>query len=85
MDRAATGAVPDPQQRNATPRRRERHAGEPVHLLVPRESFYGREDKTLGDRLATELPGIVNWPLAGWDRFTERGHFKQPISSASAL
>jgi putative DNA primase/helicase len=48
-------------------------------------SFYGREDKTLTDRLLTELPGILNWALAGWRRLKTRGHFVQPASAAQAV
>ena len=32
------------------------------------------------DRLLTELPGILNWSIVGWQRLTERGHFVQPVS-----
>lgn len=49
------------------------------------QSFYGREDQHLTDRLVTELPGILNWALAGWDRLNERGHFRQPPSSLDAI
>ena len=31
--------------------------------LVLTESFYGREDLGLTDKLAGELPGILNWAL----------------------
>lgn len=34
--------------------------------LVPFDvSFLGREDRTLGNALAAELPGILNWALQG--------------------
>lgn len=46
-----------------------------------RESFFGREDVTLTDRLLTELPGILNWALAGLDRLNARGRFVEPASS----
>jgi hypothetical protein len=29
-------------------------------------------------RLLSELSGILNWALRGWDRLQERGHFVQP-------
>ena len=35
-------------------------------LLLMTNSFYGREDHGLTDRLLTELPGILNWAIAGW-------------------
>jgi putative DNA primase/helicase len=44
------------------------------------ESFYGREDPKLIDRLRAELPGILNWALAAGKRFEERGRFLQPLS-----
>ncbi len=30
-----------------------------------KESFFGREDHTLKERLSTEIPGILNWALVG--------------------
>jgi putative DNA primase/helicase len=53
-------------------------------LLTLSASFYGREDHGLTDRLLTELPGILNWSLAGLDRLRQRGHFIQPASSREA-
>lgn len=53
-------------------------SGALVSRLVPlaiRESFLGREDTTLTDRLLTELPGILNWAIEGWKRLQARGHF----------
>lgn len=46
-------------------------------LVVVRfgESFTGREDYGLTGRLLAELPGILNWALAGYRRLTERGKF----------
>jgi putative DNA primase/helicase len=44
-------------------------------------SFLGREDVTLKDKLLTELSGILNWTLDGWERLQERGHFIQPQSA----
>ncbi|HEY1430414.1 MAG TPA: phage/plasmid primase, P4 family [Stellaceae bacterium] len=54
-------------------------------VLVLTNSFYGREDLGLIDRLLTELPGILNWSIAGWRRLTERGHFVQPRSARDAV
>jgi putative DNA primase/helicase len=50
-------------------------------VLVLSQSFYGREDQTLTARLLTELPGILNWSIAGWCRLVQRGHFVQPRSA----
>lgn len=45
-------------------------------LLLPLlETFLGREDLTLTDRLVTELPGILNWAREGWLRLRARGRF----------
>jgi putative DNA primase/helicase len=47
-------------------------------LLRLTQSWYGREDTALTDRLLRELPGILLWAIAGWQRLRERGHFLQP-------
>jgi hypothetical protein len=54
-------------------------------VLVLIHSFYGREDLGLTDRLLTELPGISNWSIAGWQRLSERRHFVQPNSALNAV
>jgi putative DNA primase/helicase len=38
------------------------------------ESFLGREDQGLTNRLRAELPGILKWSLDGLARLRERGH-----------
>ena len=55
-----------------------------VMLLMTR-SFYGQEDHGLTDKLLTELPGILNWAIAGWADLKRSGHFKQPPSGRQAL
>lgn len=45
-----------------------------------RQSFYGREDIGLTDKLTSELPGIFNWALDGLARLHGRGRFTQPES-----
>ena len=52
--------------------------------LVIMQSFIGREDHSLTDRLACELPGILNWSIVGWDRLQARGYFVPPASSDAA-
>lgn len=47
------------------------------------QSFLGREDVTLGDRIARELPGIFNWSLLGLRRLHDRGKFLQPATGAT--
>jgi hypothetical protein len=54
-------------------------------LLLLTQSFYGKEDHGLTGKLLTELPGILNWAIAGWGRLTTRGHFKQPASALEAM
>lgn len=53
-------------------------------ILIMTESFYGKEDQGLTDRLTRELAGILNWSLDGWKRLKERGHFVQPAAAAAA-
>jgi putative DNA primase/helicase len=47
-------------------------------------SFLGREDKSLGSKLAREMAGIFNWALAGWRRLEARGWFDEPDTSKTA-
>ena len=47
-------------------------------------SFLGREDRTLTDKLLVELPGILNWALAGLAKLRERGRFAEPAISQEA-
>ena len=54
-------------------------------VLTLRESFYGREDRSLTKRLIRELPGILNWALDGLDRLHDRGYFEMPQSSTEAI
>jgi putative DNA primase/helicase len=54
-------------------------------LVRMRQSFYGREDHQLTEKLLGELPGILNWAIAGLKRLRERGHFVQPASSREAI
>lgn len=44
------------------------------------QSFYGREDIGLTEKLLKELPGILNWALDGLDRLDRRGRFTEPAS-----
>jgi putative DNA primase/helicase len=53
-------------------------------ILLMTNSFFGREDQGLTDRLLKELPGILNWSLDGWKRLKDRGYFVQPASAAAA-
>ncbi len=50
-------------------------------ILKLTESFLGREDTTLTDRLLGELPGILLWATTGRIRIQQQGHFTQPDTS----
>ena len=54
-------------------------------VLQLRESFYGREDHELTDKLLGELPGILGWATKGWYRLHRRRRFSQPDSSLEML
>jgi putative DNA primase/helicase len=54
-------------------------------LLKLTQSFYGREDLELKEKLRAELPGILIWALDGLERLRKRGHFDIPVSSAESL
>jgi P4 family phage/plasmid primase-like protien len=49
------------------------------------ESFLGKEDRGLTERLLGELPGILLWALLGWRALQDRGHFRQPQSGAELV
>lgn len=52
-------------------------------LLKLSNSFFGKEDIHLDDKLSTELPGILLWAIEGLLRLRQRGRFLQPDSSNS--
>ena len=54
-------------------------------ILRLTQTFYGREDVGLTEKLAAELPGILLWALAGWKRLHQRGRFVQPKSVEDAV
>jgi putative DNA primase/helicase len=53
-------------------------------ILLLTNSFYGKEDHGLTDRIIRELPGILNWSLEGWANLKKRGYFVQSKSAAEA-
>jgi len=53
--------------------------------LVMEKSFLGKENPNLMAELRPELPGILNWAMAGWRRLHERGNFELPETSKAAL
>lgn len=56
-------------------------------VLKMSNSFYGKEDVNLSDKLAKELPGIFNWAIAGQQRRVARegGKFIQPTTGRELL
>lgn len=59
-------------------------AGRFIVLLLT-NSFFGREDRALTDKLLTELPGILNWAIDGYRRLRKRGRFVVPDSAQEAI
>ncbi|MEV6124308.1 phage/plasmid primase, P4 family [Streptomyces sp. NPDC052077] len=54
-------------------------------LLNMTVSWLGKEDPTLTDRLAAEMPGIINWALDGLARLQRTGRITEPASSREAV
>lgn len=54
-------------------------------IISMTESFRGREDRGLGGRLETELPGILNWAIAGWQMLDLQGMLLQPRSALDSV
>lgn len=52
-------------------------------MLKMTNSFFGKEDTHLEEKLSEELPAILHWSIAGLIRLRERGLFVQPQSSQS--
>ncbi len=54
-------------------------------VLQMTTSWLGKEDTDLTDKLAAELPGILNWALLGLARLERNGRITQPGSSLDAI
>ncbi|MFD7499968.1 phage/plasmid primase, P4 family [Streptomyces sp. NPDC059850] len=54
-------------------------------LLNTTVSWLGKEDPTLGRKLAAEMPGILNWALDGLARLESTGRITEPASSREAV
>ncbi len=52
-------------------------------VLRTRRSFLAREDLTLDAQLRAELPGILQWAIAGWRRLQGAAGFATPASVAA--
>jgi putative DNA primase/helicase len=68
---------------NELPRLRDISGALAGRLIILRftRSFYRQEDTSFFDRLRPELPGILRWAIAGWERLNRRGRFLQPRSA----
>jgi putative DNA primase/helicase len=68
---------------NELPKFRDSSGAIATRLLILKmtNSFLGREDHTLYEKLLPELDGILAWALEGLDRLTRNGHFTEPQSS----
>lgn len=53
-----------------------------LNLIHFRESFVGKEDPGLLDKLLEELPGILNWSLRGYRDLAAQGRFTVPTSAS---
>lgn len=53
-------------------------------ILTMERSWLGRENAGLTPALLAELPGILNWSLAGLERLTQGGYLAELPSSAEA-
>lgn len=53
-------------------------------IIQMTKTFIDNEDKTLDMKLAGELPGILNWAIAGWRRLRDRDYFV-PSESAKKI
>jgi len=55
-------------------------------ILIPmNQSFIGREDFDLTDKLLKERAGILIWAMEGWRRLKARGRFIQPVSGMALV
>ena len=73
---------------NEMPRLNDPSCALPGRLIILRmtKSFYGRENPKLWqEKIAPELPSILLWAIAGWQRLTQRGHFVQPATGATLI
>ena len=68
---------------NELPKFRDSSGAIATRLLILKmtESFLGREDHKLFEKLLPELDGVLVWALEGLDRLTRNGHFTEPQSS----
>lgn len=53
--------------------------------IVMRQTFSGKEDRSLEKKLDAEKSGILNWAIDGWRRLNARGYFELPRDSKDAI
>jgi putative DNA primase/helicase len=72
---------------NELPRLQDSSGAFTGRMIVLRltESFYGKEDQQLSDKLMEERAGILHWAIEGWKRLRERGRFEQPESGVELV
>lgn len=72
---------------NELPRLTDASATIVSRMIVLRlsRSWFGKEDIRLLDKLTAELPSIVWWAVAGWQKLQKRGRLLQPQSSTDVL
>ena len=54
-------------------------------VLTLTQSWLGREDHGLTDRILKEIDGVLLWAVEGWQRLHDRGRFLQPASATDAI
>lgn len=54
-------------------------------LLQTRQSWLGKEDRKLESKLVAELPGIMLWAVAGWQRLRQQERLTQPDDGYESL
>ncbi|MBX3422233.1 MAG: hypothetical protein KF752_11820 [Pirellulaceae bacterium] len=54
-------------------------------ILVMPNSYLGREDVTIGQKIERELPGIFRWSLAGRKMLIDAGKIEQPKSGLEVI
>ncbi|MFD0721309.1 DNA primase family protein [Streptomyces globosus] len=54
-------------------------------VLNMQVSWLGKEDTDLTEKLAAEMPGILNWALDGLARLEQQGHITEPPGSLDAV
>jgi putative DNA primase/helicase len=72
---------------NEMPRLPDAAAALPTRLLVLQftESYVGREDGTLHDRLMAEMPGILAWAVQGYAELCKLGRFPDNTATVDAV